>query len=164
MSKNKAGISKTAPMRVLEQRNIPYTARLQAHGALTAEGVAQELGLPVAQVIKAMIIKDSSNTYHLFVIPGDQQLSLKKVGRLLNDKKVELASAVDVERITGFRVGAVSVLGFRRQGIPVFFDTRVFNIKEVLISGGRPDLGLMLSTADLARALESFRLEDICQG
>jgi prolyl-tRNA editing enzyme YbaK/EbsC (Cys-tRNA(Pro) deacylase) len=82
----------------------------------------------------------------------------------LNDKKVELAPHSDVERITGFRVGAVSVLGFRRQGVPVYLDTRIFAMDKVLISGGRPGLGLMVVTADLAKAFKSARREDVCQG
>ena len=164
MSRKKAGSSKTTAIRVLEQRSIPYEPMPQAHGALTAEGVARELGLPVAQVSKAMIVKDSANAYHLFVIPGDQQLSLKKVGAVLNDKKVELAPSSDVERITGFRVGAVSVLGFRRQGVPVYLDTRIFAMDKVLISAGRPGLGLMVATADLAKAFDRPCREDVCQG
>ena len=164
MSKKKSGGPKTAAIRALEQKGIPFTLRPQAHGSLTAEGVARELGLPVAKVVKAMIVKNSSNAYHLFVIPGDRQLSLKKVAGVLNDKRVELAQGADVERITGYRVGAVSVLGYRRQGVPVCLDTGIFAMEEVLISGGRPDLGLTVATADLVRALDDPRREDVCQG
>lgn len=164
MSKKKSGGSKTAAIRALEQKGVPFSPRPQAHGSLTAEGVARELDLPVAKVVKSMIVKDSGNAYHLFVIPGDRQLSLKKVAGVLNDKRVELAPGADVERITGYRVGAVSALGFRRQGVPVYLDTGIFAMEEVLISAGRPDLGLMVATADLVRALDDPRREDVCQG
>jgi prolyl-tRNA editing enzyme YbaK/EbsC (Cys-tRNA(Pro) deacylase) len=89
-------------MRELEQRGVPFTPLSQARVALTVGVVAWELNLPEAHFVKPMIVRDSANGYNLFVIPGDRQLSLKKVAGVLNDKKVELAPTADVERITGF--------------------------------------------------------------
>ena len=71
MSRRKTGCSKkTAAIRALEQRDVPYTPCPMAHGSLTAEGVARELDLPVAKVVKSMIVKDSKNAYHLFITIG----------------------------------------------------------------------------------------------
>ena len=55
----KKNIAKTMPMRVLEERNIPYEPHQQSSKQYTAEGVAEDLGVPVAQVVKAMIIQRS---------------------------------------------------------------------------------------------------------
>ncbi len=161
MAKDK-GSAKTRPMRVLEQMGIPYIAHAQARKQYTAEGVAEDLGVPVAQVVKAMIVQCSGGRYALVVIPGDQHLSLKKVSAALGDKNVALAPQRDVERITGFQVGAVSVLGFRREGIPAYLDQRVLDLEKVIISSGRPDTGLALSPADLLRGMAGARVGDYC--
>ncbi len=149
-------------MRVLEEQEIPYEPLRQAHKQHTAEGVAEDLGVPVAQVVKAMIIQRSDRRFVLVVIPGDRRLSLKKVDAALSDKKVTLASERDVQRVTGYRVGAVSVLGFRRPDVAACVDERILEQETVIISAGRPDVGLALSPDDLVRALDGAQLGDFC--
>jgi len=163
MAKKKKSTKKTMPMRVLEQKQIPYELHQHAHKQYTAEGVAEDLGVPVAWVAKAMIIQRSNRQFVLVVIPGDLRLSLKKVGAVLNDKNVMLAAERDVQRVTGYQVGAVSVLGFRRVDVPTYVDQRVLEPERVIISAGRPDAGLALSPDALMQALEGAELGDFCE-
>jgi Cys-tRNA(Pro)/Cys-tRNA(Cys) deacylase len=137
----------------LEEKGIPYEPRQQARKQFTAEGVAEDLGVPVAWVVKAMIVQRSDRSYALVVIPGDLQLSLKKVGVVLGDKNVGLAQQRDVQRVTGYQVGAVSVLGYRRDDIPSYVDQKVLELERVIISSGRPDMGLQMDPQDMLRAL-----------
>jgi Cys-tRNA(Pro)/Cys-tRNA(Cys) deacylase len=161
MAKKKKSTAKTMPMRVLEEKGIPYEPRQQTRKQYTAEGVAEDLSVPVAWVVKAMIIQRSDRQFALVVIPGDRQLSLKKVSAALNDKNVVLARERDVQRVTGYQVGAVSVLGFRRTDVPCYLDQRLLDLEQVIISAGRPDVGLALSPADLMRAFEGAQVGDL---
>lgn len=169
MAKKKKGSAKTMPMRVLEEKRIPYEVRQQSSKQFTAEGVANDLGVPVTQVVKAMLVQRSislgggSSPFVLFVVPGDQRLSLKKVAGELKDKNVQMASERDVQRITGFQVGAVSVLGFRRDDIPGYVDQHVLDLEQVIISAGRPDVGLALVPPDMIRAIEGCQTGDYCE-
>ena len=151
--KEKGAAAKTMPMRALDEKGIPYEPRPQEHKQFTAQGVADDLGVPVAWVVKAMIVRRSDGVFALFVIPGDAHLSLKKVAAVLGDKGAALAQQRDVERVTGFQVGAVSVLGYRRDDIPSYLDQRVLALERAIISSGRPDLGLELDPQDLQRAM-----------
>jgi Cys-tRNA(Pro)/Cys-tRNA(Cys) deacylase len=151
--KAKGTTAKTMPMRILDDKGIAYEPRPQSHKQLTAEGVAQDLGVPVAWVVKAMILQRSDRSFALAVIPGDRQLSLKKAGSVLNDKNVQLAQHRDVQRVTGYQVGAVSVLGYRRDDIPSYLDHAVLDLERVVISSGRPDMGLELDPHDLQHAM-----------
>ncbi len=153
MAKKKKATTKTLPMRILDEQGIPYQPRQQARKQLTAEGVAEDLGVPVAWVVKAMIVQGSDRSFSLVVIPGDVQLSLKKIGAVLGDKNVAMAQPRDVQRVTGYQVGAVSVLGYRRDDVPSYLDQNVLALERVIISSGRPDLGLELDPQDLQRAL-----------
>ena len=151
------------PMRVLEDQGVRYTELAQARKQYTAQGVAEDLGVPVAQVVKAMLVHCSDGLLALVVIPGDMKLSLKKGGAGLKDKSVALAQARDVQRITGYQVGAVSVVGFRRRDVPRYLDRRVLDLEQVVISSGRPDLGLALLPAELLRVLQGGEVGDFCQ-
>jgi len=167
MVKKKKGTATTLPMRILDEKGISYEPRQQARKQFTAEGVAEDLGVPVAWVAKAMIVQKSDphsgrpdQLFALVVIPGDRQLSLKKVGAVLGDKNVTLAQQRDVQRVTGYQVGAVSVLGFRRDDVPSYLDRQILDLERVIISSGRPDMGLELDPQDLLRALDA-RVDDL---
>jgi Cys-tRNA(Pro)/Cys-tRNA(Cys) deacylase len=158
--KGKGSTTKTMPMRILEEKGVAYEPRQQARKQFTAEGVAEDLGVPVAWVVKAMILERSDRGFALAVIPGDQQLSLKKAGMVLDDKNVKLAQARDVQRVTGYQVGAVSVLGYRRDDVPSYLDRGVLELERAIISSGRPDMGLELDPHDLQRAMDA-QVEDL---
>lgn len=147
--------SKTLPMRALEEAGVDYEILPHARKQYTAEGVAEDLGVPLAEVVKAMIVRDSDGSFFLVVVPGDKQLSLKKVAAELEDKGVELATHREAERVTGFRVGAVSVLGFRRSEVPAYVHEGILEEERVIISSGRPDAGLAVDPWDLVPALEA---------
>ena len=151
MAKKKSAT--TLAMRALDEKGIAYEPRAQARKQLTAEGVAADLGVPVAWVVKAMIVQRSDRGFALFVIAGDRHLSLKAAGATLGDKNAALAAQRDVERVTGYQVGAVSVLGYRRDDVPSYVDEGVLALERVVISSGRPDMGLELDPDDLVRAL-----------
>ena len=153
MGKKAKMSAKTIPMRALDEKGVPYRVHAHTRKLYTAEGVAEDLGIPVAQVVKAMIVRRSDRSFVLVVIPGDKRLSLKKLGAVLNDKGLELASARDVQRVTGFQVGAVSVLGFRRSDIAAYMDEGVLEQETVIISSGRPDAGLEVKPQDLLQVL-----------
>jgi Cys-tRNA(Pro)/Cys-tRNA(Cys) deacylase len=99
----------------------------------------------------------------LVVVPGDRRLSLEKVRATVGAGKVNLASKQEVERITGYTVGAVSVIGFRQGGVLTFVDRGVLDLEQVVISSGRPDAGLALSPEDLLTALPGAQVGDFTE-
>jgi len=156
-------VTKTLPMELLEQKGIPYEAHPHEETQYTAEGVAGDLGIPVAQVVKAMLVRCDGSWYVLVVIPGDRRLSLEKVRASVGAGKANLASKQEVERITGYTVGAVSVMGFRQGGVLTFVDQDVLELDQVVISSGRPDAGLTLSVEGMMEALEGAQIGDFCE-
>jgi Cys-tRNA(Pro)/Cys-tRNA(Cys) deacylase len=156
-------VTKTLPMELLEQKGIRYEAHPHEEDQYTAEGVAADLGVPVAQVVKAMLVRCDGSWFVLVVVPGDERLSLDKVRDTVGAGKVNLASKQEVERVTGYTVGAVSVMGFRQGGVLTFIDEGVLDLEQVVISSGRPDAGLALSTEDLLTALQGAQLGDFCE-
>lgn len=155
---------RTLPMELLEEEGIPYEVHQHQEEQYTAEGVAEDLGVPVAQVVKAMLVGCDEGWYVLVVVPGDQRLSLEKVESATGAVRVNLASKQEVEQITGYTVGAVSVIGFRQGGILPFVDEQVLGLEQIIISSGRPEAGLALSPDSLMRVLQGGQVGDFCEG
>lgn len=144
---------RTHAIRALDELGIPYQVIEQGHKARNVEEAAEERGVPVRQVVKALLVLGSDRRHVLALVRGDQRLSLKKLARILGVKCLEMAPEKDVPRITGYQIGAVAPLGLRRADVPIYLDRHVLREPRVSISAGRHDTGLELDSSDLVRAV-----------
>jgi Cys-tRNA(Pro)/Cys-tRNA(Cys) deacylase len=152
----KAG--KTNAARLLDSLGIAYEVRTYEVDPedLTALSVARKIGLPAEQVFKTLLTRvavgGSGKGEHLFaVIPGDAELDLKKLAQAAGVKKVELASLKDVEPLTGYVRGGVTVMA-ARTAFPAYADETIELHDVVSISAGQRGTQLVVAPADYLRA------------
>ncbi|HEX4679912.1 MAG TPA: aminoacyl-tRNA deacylase [Gaiellaceae bacterium] len=107
-----------------------------------ATAVAEALERPPAQLYKTLVAKVDGELA-VFVIPADQQLDLRAVG-----KRAELAAKAEAERATGYVVGGISPLGQRKR-LPTTIDASVYEWETILVSAGRRGLQIELAPSDL---------------
>ncbi len=144
---------KTNAARQLDALAIPYELRAYEVDPddLTALSVARKIGLPPEQVFKTLLTH-SSDKEHLFaVIPGDSELDLKKLASSAGARKCELAALKEVEPLTGYIRGGVTVLAARKP-FRAFADETIELWDIISISAGQRGLQLILSPADYLRA------------
>ena len=104
--------------------------------------VAAALDRPPGQLYKTLVAKVDGELA-VFIIPADQQLDLRAVG-----KRAELAAKAEAERATGYVVGGISPLGQRKR-LPATVDASVYEWETVLVSAGRRGLQIELAPSDL---------------
>jgi Cys-tRNA(Pro)/Cys-tRNA(Cys) deacylase len=107
-----------------------------------ATAVAEALDRPPAQLYKTLVAKVDGELA-VFIIPADQQLDLRAVG-----KRAELAAKAEAERATGYVVGGISPLGQRKR-LPAHVDASVYEWETILVSAGRRGLQIELAPSDL---------------
>jgi Cys-tRNA(Pro)/Cys-tRNA(Cys) deacylase len=107
-----------------------------------ATAVAEALDRPPAQLYKTLVAKVDGELA-VFIIPADQQLDLRAVG-----KRAELAAKAEAERATGYVVGGISPLGQRKR-LPATIDASVYEWETILVSAGRRGLQIELAPSDL---------------
>ena len=149
--------SKTNAARLLDALNIPYELRPYEvdPNDLTAISVARKIGLPPEQVFKTLVTR-SADAEHLFaVVPGDAELDLKKLAAIAGTRKLELAPLKDVEPLTGYIRGGVTVLAAKKP-FPTFIDETIELFDIISISAGQRGLQLLLAPADYLRATVSI--------
>ena len=152
MSRSAAGL-KTNAARALDALGIAYELRTYEvdEADLTAVSVARKIDLPAEQVFKTLITRGHSGTHVFAVIPGDAELDLKKLAAIAEEKHCELAPLKEVELLTGYIRGAVTVLAARKP-FPAFVDETVELHNCISVSAGQRGLQLVLSPADYLRA------------
>ena len=107
-----------------------------------ATAVATALDRPPGQLYKTLVAKVDGELA-VFIIPADQQLDLRAVG-----KRAELAAKAEAERATGNVVGGISPLGQRKR-LPATVDASVYEWETILVSAGRRGLQIELAPSDL---------------
>lgn len=150
------GKIRTHATRALDEQEVPYRLLMHAHRAMNVEEAAAERGVPVRQVVKTLLVRGSDRRHVMALVRGDQRLSLKKLARIVSEKKLEIAPAADVPRITGYQIGAVAPVGLRRADVPIYVDQNILEEPRVTISAGRHDAGLELATEDLIRVVNGY--------
>ena len=156
--------AKTNAARLLDSLGIQYELRPYEVDPddLTAISVARKIGLPPEQVFKTLLTHTNAGDYLFAVIPGDAELDLKKMAHAAGAKKIELASLKDVEPLTGYIRGGVTVFGAKKP-FPAFADETVELFDLISVSAGQRGLQLILSPADYLRASEAT-LADLTKG
>jgi Cys-tRNA(Pro)/Cys-tRNA(Cys) deacylase len=107
-----------------------------------ATAVAGALDRPPGQLYKTLVAKVDGELA-VFIIPADQQLDLRAVG-----KRAELAAKAEAERATGYVVGGISPLGQRKR-LPATVDASAYEWETILVSAGRRGLQIELAPSDL---------------
>ena len=83
---------KTNAMRMVEQHKVPYKeyefAWSEDH--LSAESVAESLGIEKGRIFKTLVTVGNKTGPVVAVIPGNQELDLKKLAKASGNKKVEM--------------------------------------------------------------------------
>ena len=145
--------TKTNAARLLDQLKIPYELRAYEvdPNDLTAISAAHKIGLPPEQVFKTLVTHTSDKEHLFAIIPGDSELDLKKLAAAAGARNADLASLKEVEPLTGYIRGGVTVLAARKPFRP-FADETIELFDIISISAGQRGLQLLLTPADYLRA------------
>jgi Cys-tRNA(Pro)/Cys-tRNA(Cys) deacylase len=148
--------TKTNAARLLDSLGITYELRSYEVDPddLTAISVARKIGLPPEQVFKTLLTLTNAGEHLFAVIPGDAELDLKKLAHAANAKKVELASLKDVEPLTGYIRGGVTVIAAKKS-FPAYADETIELFDIISVSAGQRGLQFLLRPADYLRAADA---------
>ena len=156
--------TKTNAARLLDTLGITYELRAYEVDPddLTAISVARKIGLPPEQVFKTLLSQTNMGDHLFAVIPGDSELDLKKLAHAAGAKKAELASLKEVEPLTGYIRGGVTVMGAKKP-FPAYADETIELFEQISISAGQRGLQLILAPSDYLRAANAT-LADLTKG
>jgi Cys-tRNA(Pro)/Cys-tRNA(Cys) deacylase len=147
---------KTNAARILESLAIPYT--LQEYEVdpddLSAISVARKISLPVEQVFKTLLTTTGPDQYAFAVIPGDAELDFKKLARAAGARKTEMVSLKDVQPLTGYIRGGVTVFGAKKD-FPVFADETIELFDFISVSAGQRGIQILLAPQDYLRVAKA---------
>ncbi|HSY73312.1 MAG TPA: Cys-tRNA(Pro) deacylase [Alloacidobacterium sp.] len=155
---------KTNAARYLDSLNISYELRDYALDTedFSAIIVAEKIGLPPEQVFKTLLCVTSDKEHVFAVVPGNAELDFKKLAHAVGARKAEMVSLKDIQPLTGYIRGRVTVFGAKKN-FPVYVDETVELFDTVSVSAGIKGTQIVLSPADYIRASQAT-VADLTKG
>lgn len=149
-------ITKTNAMRRLDAAKIPYRVMEYTvdENDLSGTHIADQIGLPYAQVFKTLVAKGEKSGPVVFCIPCDGEIDLKKAAALTGNKKIEMIHVKDLLGLTGYIRGGVSPIGMKKK-FPTYIDESCLSFEEITVSSGQRGAQLLLNTAALVKFTEA---------
>ena len=136
--------------RMLEAKNITFTAYELPIEKMSAVETARHLGVPLEQVFKTIVVKrEGKGKPILAVVPGSAEVDLKRLAKALGEKKLQLPSEQMAEQITGLQAGGISPLALINKGFQVVLDSSAQNYPQIHVSGGQRGLNIRLPVRNL---------------
>ncbi len=148
---------KTNGARFLESLGIQFELREYEVDPedLSAITVAKKIEMPPEQVFKTLLTMGGPGVYVFAVIPGNAELDFKKLARAAGLRKAEMVSLKDVQPLTGYIRGGVTIFGAKKP-FPVFVDETAILFDRISVSAGTRGTQLILSPEDYLRAAEAI--------
>jgi Cys-tRNA(Pro)/Cys-tRNA(Cys) deacylase len=148
---------KTNAMRILDTLGIQYEIREYEVDPddLSAERIANDVGLPPEQVFKTLVARGDCHGVLLAVVPANAALDFKALARLSDNRAVELVSLKEVQPLTGYVRGGVTALAGKRD-YPVYVDEQIRLFDRVAVSAGMRGRQMLLAPDDYVRATQGI--------
>ena len=146
-------MKKTNAVRILDRLKITYelVEYVVDESDLSAVHLAETARIPITQVYKTLVLEGDKNGYFVCIIPGAEEIDLKKAAAISANKKASMIKVKELEPLTGYIRGGCSPLGMKKQ-FPVYMDTSAFNLETIYISAGIRGMQIRLSPEGLLRA------------
>ncbi len=147
---------KTNAARLLDDLNIRYELREYDIDLedLSAETVAQKIGMNLEQVFKTLVVRGERAGVCLAVVRSNAELNLKALAKLAGDRKMEMVPLKEVQPLTGYVRGGVTALACKKN-YPVYIDETAILFDQISVSAGVRGMQILLHPDDYIKAVKA---------
>lgn len=142
-------MNKTNAIRQLDTNNIKYEVfEYRTDGALDAVSVAEYLNEDPEQVFKTLVTVGASKTNYVFVVPGNNELDLKKAAKAVREKSIEMIPQKTLLPLTGYIHGGCSPIGMKKLFKTIIDETAIL-YDYIFVSAGKIGMQIRINPNDL---------------
>lgn len=149
-------MKKTNAVRILDSNNIQYELFEYEFNEdeIDAVSVANKINAPHEQVFKTLVATGDKTGTVVFVIPGNEELNLKKAATASGNKKIEMIKVKDLLSLTGYIRGGCSPIGMTKK-YPTYIEETSQLFEKIYVSSGIRGMQMLVSPADLVNITEA---------
>lgn len=149
-------IEKTNAARILDKEKIryeliPYEVN---EDDLSAIHVAGQLNEPIEKVFKTLVLKGDKTGYFVCVIPGAEEVDLKKAASISGNKNCAMIPMKELLPVTGYIRGACSPIGMKKH-FPTYIHESCTDCEYIFVSAGKRGLQLLIAPKDMIATINA---------
>lgn len=143
-------MKKTNAARLLDSQKIPYELIPYEveENDLGAQHVADQLHEDIQQVFKTLVLQGDRTGHFVCVIPGAEEVDLKKAAKVSGNKKCDLIPMKELLPLTGYIRGGCSPIGMKK-AFPTYIHSTATEFDHIYVSAGVRGLQFKISPQDL---------------
>ena len=146
-------MEKTNAMRNLDQKKIKYEVHYyDENEAVSGLEVANYLHEDVNKLFKTLVTVGKSKKNYVFLVPGDEELDLKKAAKLAGEKSIEMIKSKELLGLTGYIHGGCSPVGMKKL-FKTFIHESAENFDTIFVSGGKRGIQIEINVTDLKKVV-----------
>jgi Cys-tRNA(Pro) deacylase len=153
----------TPVTQALDRKGVPYRLFRHPGEVHSLEQAAVERGQRPEQVVRSLLFRLAKDEYAMVLVAGPAQVSWPSLRKYLDQSRLTTASEEEVLSITGYPRGAVSPLGLPSP-VRILVDRSVLAEQEISIGSGVRNATIIMSRADLLKAIEPVEVGDFTSG
>ena len=127
--------------KILKESELTFEIIHHEKPILSAQDGADFLNIEVGQTAPTLIIKTDKGFFSLVLSGSRGKIDFEKIADILSCSKVKLATPKEVQKITGYEVGAVPLVGL---DLPYIVDNRLLNYDFIYGGTGHPTITLKI--------------------
>ena len=141
---------KTNAARLLDKAGIDYELVPYEvdENDLAATHIADQLGEPIEQVFKTLVLCGDKTGHFVCVVPGNAEVDLKAAAKVSGNKKCDLIPMKELLGVTGYIRGGCSPVGMKKP-FPTYFHSTALNFETIYVSAGVRGLQFRLRPQDI---------------
>ena len=161
----KSRIEKTNVARLLDKAGIEYelVPYQVDENDLSAGHIASQLGEPLEQVFKTLVLDGDRTGHFVCVVPGGAEVDLKAAAKVSGNKKCDLIPMKELLPLTGYIRGGCSPVGMKKP-FPTYFDSSGVEYPLIYVSAGVRGLQLKVSPEALIGYVGALTAEIATKG
>lgn len=145
---------KTNVMRVLEQKQIPYTPHEYDPAITEGTLVAACLREDPDMVFKTLVTVSNAGDHFVFVIPVAESLDLKKAAKAVGTKSIAMIKQKELLPLTGYIHGGCSPIGMKKTFRTIIDETAQL-YDTIFVSAGHVGYQVQVSPAALLELVQA---------
>lgn len=120
---------------ILQENRIPFDILYHENPIRTAQEGADFFGIEIGQTAPTLILKSDKGYFAIIVSGGRGRVNLEKLSEILGCNQLKMAPPKEVQKITGYTVGNVPLVGL---SLPCIIDKELFRYPFIYGGTGEP--------------------------
>ncbi|MFA1712698.1 aminoacyl-tRNA deacylase [Peribacillus frigoritolerans] len=126
---------------ILEKSKYTYEIIQHEKPILSKQEGTKYFGIEVGQTAPTLILNSDKGFFVLIVSGSRSKVNFEKIADILGCSKVKLASPEEVQKVSGFQVGSVPMVGI---DLPCVIDKRLFHYDFIYGGSGQSTFTLKI--------------------